>query len=198
MGSLKSHVTNKMVAGALAAIPVAVTIFILWYVDSKARDLLHVRTPLVGIALTIVVIYLLGVFVTSVVGRFLLRAFDRVIRRVPGLRDLYRSWKQVALTDTQDGIFAHVVLVPDDAGRGCVLGFTSGHAIEGDPGLSCVFVPGSPNPTTGKLYFVPTTRCIRLQMSPQDALKLIISGGNYVPASVGKGTVGRYPLPGQW
>jgi len=198
MGSLKSHVTNKMVAGALAAIPVAVTIFILWYVDSKARDLLHVHTPLVGIALTIVVIYVLGVFVTSVVGRFLLKVFDRVIRRVPGLRDLYRSWKQVALTDTQDGIFAHVVLVPDDAGRGIVLGFTSGHAIEGDPGLSCVFVPGSPNPTTGRLHFVPTTRCIRLEMSPQEALKLLISGGNYVPAAVGKGTTGRYPMPGQW
>jgi uncharacterized membrane protein len=198
MGRLQAHLRNKMVAGLLAAIPVAVTIFIVWYVDSKARDLLHVHTPLVGIALTIVVIYVLGVFVTSVVGRFLLKVFDRVIRRVPGLRDLYRSWKQVALTDTQDGIFAHVVLVPDDAGRGCVLGFTSGHSIEGDPGLSCVFVPGSPNPTTGKLHFVPTTRCIRLEMSPQDALKLIISGGNYVPASVGKGTVGRYPLPGQW
>ena len=198
MGWLKAHVRNKLVAGTLAAIPVAVTIFILWYVDSKARDILHVHTPVVGIAITIVGIYVLGVFVTSVVGQFLLRVFDGVIRRVPGLRDLYRSWKQVALTDTQDGIFAHVVLVPDDAGRGCVLGFTSGHAIDGDPGLSCVFVPGSPNPTTGKLYFVPTTRCIRLQMSPQEALKVIISGGNYVPESVGKGTVGRYPLPGQW
>jgi uncharacterized membrane protein len=198
MGWLKTHVRNKLVAGTLAAIPVAVTIFILWYVDSRARELLRVRTPLVGIGLTIVAIYVLGVFVTSVVGRFTLGAFDRVIRRVPGLRDLYRSWKQVALTDTRDGIFAHVVLVPDDAGRGCVLGFTSGHAIEGDPGLSCVFVPGSPNPTTGKLYFVPTTRCIRLQMSPQEALKVIISGGNYVPDTVGKGTVGRYPLPGQW
>jgi uncharacterized membrane protein len=198
MGWLKTHVRNKLVAGTLAAIPVAVTIFILWYVDSKARDILHVRTPVVGIAITIVVIYGLGVFVTSVVGQFVLRAFDNVIRRVPGLRDLYRSWKQVALTDTRDGIFAHVVLVPDDAGRGCVLGFTSGHAIEGDPGLSCVFVPGSPNPTTGRLYFVPTTRCIRLEISPQDALKLIISGGNYVPAAVGKGTVGRYPLSGQW
>src|SRR5499427_9387833 len=198
MGWLKAHLRNKLVAGALAAIPVIVTIFILWYVDSKARDVLHVHTPVVGIAITIVAIYLLGVFVTSVVGQFLLRAFDRVIRRVPGLRDLYRSWKQVALTDTQVGIFAHVVLVPDDAGRGCVLGFTSGHAIEGDPGLSCVFVPGSPNPTTGRLHFVPTTRCIRLDLSPQEALKLIISGGNYVPAAVGKGTVGRYPLPGQW
>jgi len=198
MGWLKTHVRNKLVAGTLAAIPVAVTIFILWYVDSRARDLLHVHTPVVGIALTIAVIYLLGVFVTSVVGQFVLHVFDNVIRRVPGLRDLYRSWKQVALTDTQDGIFAHVVLVPDDAGRGCVLGFTSGHAIEGDPGLSCVFVPSSPNPTSGRLFFVPTTRCIRLEMSPQEALKLLISGGNYVPGAVGKGTIGRYPMPGQW
>jgi uncharacterized membrane protein len=198
MGRLQIHVRNKLVAGVLAAIPVAVTIFILWYVDSKSRELLHVHTPFVGIAIALGAIYALGVFVTSVAGRFLLRITDALLRRVPGLRALYRSWKQVALADTQVGIFAHVVLVPDDAGRGCVLGFTSGHAIDGDPGISCVFVPGSPNPTTGKLYFVPTTRCIRLEMSPQEALKLIISGGNYVPAAVGKATVGRYPLPGQW
>jgi len=198
MGRLQIHIRNKLVAGALAAIPVAVTIFIIWYVDSKSRELLHVHTPFVGIAIAIGGIYALGVFITSVAGRFLLGISDKLLRRVPGLRALYRSWKQVALADTQVGIFAHVVLVPDDAGRGCVLGFTSGHAIEGDPGLSCVFVPGSPNPTTGKLYFVPTTRCIRLQMSPQDALKVIISGGNYVPPAVGQGTVGRYPLPGQW
>ena len=198
MGSLQSHLRNKLVAGLLAAIPVAVTCFIIYYVDSKSRELLHVHTPFVGIAIALGVIYLLGVFVTSVIGQFLLRAFDRILRRVPGLRDLYRSWKQVALADTQVGMFAHVVLVPDDAGRGCVLGFTSGHSIEGDPGLSCVFVPSSPNPTSGKLYFVPTTRCIRLDMSPQEALKLLISGGNYVPGSVGKGTIGRYPMPGQW
>ena len=198
MVRLQIHIRNKLVAGALAAIPVAVTIFILWYVDSRSRELLHVHTPFVGAAIAIGAIYALGVFVTSVLGQFLLGVFDKVVRRVPGLRDLYRSWKQVALADTQVGIFAHVVLVPDDAGRGCVLGFTSGHAIEGDPGLSCVFVPSAPNPTTGKLYFVPTTRCIRLEMSTQEALKVIISGGNYVPAAVGKGTVGRYPLPGQW
>ena len=198
MGGLKAHLRNKLIAGLLAAIPVAVTIFIVWYVDSKARDLLHVQTPFVGIAVALGFIYALGVFVTSFVGQFLLHIFDGVIRRVPGLRDLYRSWKQVALADTQVGIFAHVVLVPDEAGRGCVLGFTSGHAIEGDPGLSCVFVPSSPNPTSGRLFFVPTTRCIRLEMSPQEALKLLISGGNYVPGAVGKGTIGRYPMPGQW
>ena len=198
MGRVQDHLRNKLLAGLLAAIPVAGTIVIVWYVDRAAREVLPVKTPLVGIAIAIAAVYLLGVFVTSVAGQLLLGLFDRTLRRVPGLRDLYRSWKQVALTDTQAGIFAHVVLVPDDAGRGVVLGFTSGHAIEGDPGISCVFVPGAPNPTTGKLFFIPTTRCIRLEMSPQEALKLIISGGNYVPSAVGKGTIGRYPMPGQW
>src|SRR5262245_24151028 len=198
MGGLTTHLRNKLLAGLLAAIPLAGTIIIVWYADGKAREVLHVQTPFVGIALAIVGIYLLGLFVTSVAGKFLIGLVDRTIRRVPGLRDLYQAWKQVALTDGQAGIFAHVVLVPDDAGRGVVIGFTSGHAIEGDPGISCVFVPGAPNPTTGKLHFVPTTRCIRLQMSPQEALKLIISGGNYVPSAVGKGTIGRYPMPGQW
>ncbi len=51
-----------------------------------------------------------------------------------------------------------------------------------------MFIPGSPNPTTGRLYFVPSFRCIRLDMSPQEALKMIISGGNYVPPELGEAT----------
>ena len=113
MGRLQVHIRNKLVAGALAAVPVAVTLFILWYIDSKSRELLHVHTPFVGIAIAIGVIYGLGVFVTSVAGRFLLGITDNLLRRVPGLRALYRSWKQVALADTQVGIFAHALLGDD-------------------------------------------------------------------------------------
>jgi uncharacterized membrane protein len=194
MGRIQVHFRNKLVAGALAAIPVAVTAFILWYVDSKARALLGIETPLVGIALALLAIYLLGLFVTSLVGQFLLGLTDSIIRRIPGLRDLYRSWKQVALTaDSHEGIFAHVVLVPDESGQMRALGFTSGRGIEGDPGRWCVFVPGSPNPTTGRLFFVPVDRCIPVDMHPQEALKMIISGGSYVPPAVGAATGGSGP-----
>jgi uncharacterized membrane protein len=188
---LRTHLRNKLVAGALAAGPVAVTFFILWYVDTKARAIIGVNVPFLGTALTVIAIYLLGLFVTSFIGQWLLGLADRALRRIPGLRALYRSWRQVALTDANDGIFTHVVLVPDDSGRGCVLGFTNGHAIEGDPGLLCVFIPGSPNPTTGRLYFVPSVRCIRLDLSPQEALKMLISGGNYIPAALGATTANR-------
>lgn len=195
MGRLQTHIRNKLVAGALAAVPVAVTFFVLWYVDSKARALLHIQMPLVGIVVALGVIYLFGLFVTSVLGRALLSATDWILRHVPGLGDLYRSWKQVAISDPQDGVFgmfAHVVLVPDEAGRGCVLGFTSGHSIEGDPRVSCVFVPASPNPTSGRLQFVPSSRCIKLDLRPQEALKLLISGGNYMPPAIGAATMSGY------
>jgi uncharacterized membrane protein len=195
MGRVQVHFRNKLVAGALAAIPVAVTVFILWYIDSKARAVFGVELPFVGILIALAAIYLLGLFVTSLVGQFLLGLTDSLIRRIPGLRDLYRSWKQVAVTtDAQDGIFAHVVLIPDESGSMHMMGFTSGRAIEGDPGVWCVFVPGSPNPTTGRLFFVPTAACINVDMRAQEALKLIISGGNYVPPAVGAATARHGPI----
>ena len=72
MGRLKTHLRNKFVTGLLAAIPVAVTFFILWYVDSKARSILGITVPLLGIVVALGAIYLLGLFVTSVVGKFLI------------------------------------------------------------------------------------------------------------------------------
>jgi len=197
MGRLQSHVRNKLVAGALAVVPVAVTFFVLWYVDSKARAILHLQVPLLGIVVALGAIYLLGLFVTSVLGRGLLSATDWILRHVPGLGDLYRTWKQVAIADPHDGklgIFARVVLVPDDAGRGCVLAFTSGHSIEGDPRIACVFIPASPNPTSGRLQFVPSNRCIQLDLQPQEALKLIISGGNYMPPAIGAATAAQFRI----
>jgi uncharacterized membrane protein len=186
MGQLQVHVRNKLVAGALAAIPLVVTIFILLWVDGKARAIFNVDQPFVGIAIALVGLYLLGLFVTSFVGQFLLGTVDAVLRRLPGLRDLYRSWKQVALTtDTHDGIFAHVVLIPGDGGTR-VLGFTSAKGVEGDPATWCVFVPASPNPTSGRLFFVPAKACLLVDMSSQEALKLVISGGSYVPAPIGE------------
>jgi uncharacterized membrane protein len=194
MGRIQTHFRNKLVAGTLAAIPVVVTGIILWWVDSKTRAIFEVEYPFVGILIAVLAIYLLGLFVTSLVGQFLLGMTDSVIRRIPGLRDLYRSWKQVALTtDSHEGIFAHVVLVPDESGWMRMLGFSSGRPIDGDPGVCCVFVPASPNPTSGRLYFVPMDSCIRVDLQPQEALKIIISGGNYVPPAVGLATSGTGP-----
>jgi uncharacterized membrane protein len=192
MGRIKDHFERKFLAGALAAIPVAVTAFILWYVDSQVRQLLPIRYPAVGILLALVAIYVLGVFVTSLIGRYLLKAVDWTLARLPGLRDLYRTWKQIAVTpDMNTGVFARVVMIPDETGRMRMMGFSSGRPIEGSSDTVCVFVPASPNPTSGRLYFVPIGDCRFLSVGAQEALKFIISGGNYVPDAVGASLAGK-------
>lgn len=186
MGRLQSHLRNKLVAGILAAIPVGVTVIILWYVDARARALFDIRYPFLGLVLALGAVYLLGLFVTSLVGRWILTTTDSVLVHIPGLRDLYRSWKQMAFSaEGDEGIFARVVLIPDETGKMKMMGFSTRKGIEGDPETLCVFVPGAPNPTAGRLYFVPVTECVILDIPARVAFKVLISGGNYVPAKLG-------------
>ena len=198
MGRIQTHFRNKLVAGALAAIPVALTGFILWnpvaltgfilwYVDSKARGLFGIRYPLLGLLVGVVGLYVLGLFVTSLIGRWVLTGADILLVHIPGLRDLYQSWKQVAFSPEGDeGIFARVVLIPDESGHVRMMGFSTRKPLDGDPETTCVFVPGSPNPTSGRLYFVPTRDCLVLDLPTRVGLKVLISGGNYIPAEIGQ------------
>ena len=141
---------------------------------------------------TAVGLYVLGLFVTSLIGRWILSVTDTLLGHIPGLRALYQSWKQMAFSPEGDeGIFARVVLIPDETGRMQMMGFSTRKPIDGDPETVCVFVPGSPNPTTGRLYFVPSRECVTLDLPARVAFKVLISGGNYVPEEVGKQLAGR-------
>lgn len=192
MGRVQTHIRNKLVAGTLAAIPVAVTAFILWYLDAKTRALFDIRYPLLGLVVTIGGLYLLGLFITSLVGRWVLTGTDALLGRIPGMRALYQSWKQMAFSSEGDeGIFARVMLVPDETGRMQMMGFSARRPIDGDPETICVFVPGSPNPTSGRLYFVPARDCVILDLPARAAFKVLISGGNYVPEQIGRQLVAR-------
>jgi uncharacterized membrane protein len=187
MGRLQTHIRNKLVAGVLSAIPVGVTALLLWYVDASARSLFGIRYPLLGLVLAVLALYVLGLFVTSLIGRWILSGTDALLVHIPGLRDLYGSWKQMAFSPEGDeGIFARVVLIPDETGRMKMMGFSTRRPIEGDPETLCVFVPGAPNPTAGRLYFVPARACLLLDIPARVALKILISGGNYVPAELGR------------
>jgi uncharacterized membrane protein len=179
-------VKNKLAAGLIAAIPVTITLVLVFYVDGMVQRVVRLPYPFLGILLSLAVIYGLGVFVTSLVGRFFLRTFDRLLARIPGLRDLYRTWKQLLVTPNLDsGMFAKVVLLPDESGQYYLLGFSTGRPIAEDSDRLCVFVPNSPNPITGRLYFASMKRCHFLPVSSKDALKAVISSGNYLPAGLG-------------
>ena len=106
-----------------------------------------------------------------------------LLSHVPMVGQVYMSWKQIALTPGgTEGTFSHVVLLPDETGLMKWLGFTSRRVVEGPVPSYCVFVPNAPNPITGRLYIVPIEKCMILTMSVEEAFKLILSTGNYVPA----------------
>ena len=197
---VQRHLRKTLLTGVFAAIPLAVTIAIIVYIEGKSREparaLLGLDIPFVGVAFAVVIIYFVGLVVTSIVGKWLLAALDRLLLRVPVLAEVYKAWKQISLTPGgREGIYARVVLIPDADARRHVLGFTSGDPLEGDPAQCMVYVPETPNTMAGRLFVVPIESCVQLGISAEEAFKMILSGGNYVHADVGRATRGDPPPP---
>ncbi len=188
---IQKHFRKVFLAGIFAATPLVVTVFFVWYVEAATRDPVRALTgldiPFVGVLIAIVLIYLLGLVVSSLIGKWFIGRIDALLLRVPLMRDLYQAWKHISVTPGgKEGIFARVVLVPVEDGRSRTIGFTSGEAIAGHAETCCVFVPAAPNPMNGRLLFVPIADCIVLETTPEEAFKWILSGGNYVPEEVGR------------
>jgi uncharacterized membrane protein len=193
MLNLQQHLRNKFLAGIFAAIPLAATGFVIWYIEAQTRALFHINIPFLGILLALTSIYLLGLIVTSLLGQWFLRHIDRLLGQIPGLRELYSAWKQIAINPPgSQGVYSKVVLVPDETGIMQTLGFTSGQPVAVNSDTLCVFVPAAPNPTSGRLYFVPRAQCIFLDLSIEDAFKMILSTGNYISPAL---ATPRSPLP---
>jgi uncharacterized membrane protein len=184
--SLQTHLRNTLLAGAFAAAPVAVTVFLIYWVESTVRRVSGSPIPFVGVLIAIAGIYLLGLVVSSLMGKVLLGLVDRILSRVPIFKTIYQAWKQISLTaGGREGVFSKVVLVPDSSGKTWILGFTEGTAIPNDPDHICVFVPASPNPMNGRLYFAKSSDCRPVDITAEEAFKLLLSSGNYVPNEVG-------------
>jgi uncharacterized membrane protein len=181
-----ANVRTTFLAGIFAVIPVAVTAFILWWVDNKTVDLTQVlfgiKIHFLGVLIALAAIYAVGIVTNSLLGKYFLKLIDAIIMRLPGIRLLYQGWKQIALTPGgTESTFSNVVLIPDETGTMRLLGFCSGRIVEADEPSYCVFIPSSPNPITGRLYFIRASRCQFIQMSTEEAFKIILSTGNYVP-----------------
>lgn len=182
------HLRRTFLAGIFAAVPIAITYFVVWWIDERTRVistwLFHLEKPVpfVGILVAILAIYATGLMATTLLGRMFLKFIDSILTRVPMIRQLYIAWKQIALTPGGvDGTFSKVVLVPDESNQMRMLAFTSGRPIPGESGVICIYIPFAPNPTSGKLCFIEASRCIFPDLSPEEAFKIILSAGNYVP-----------------
>lgn len=197
---------NAFITGVVVILPLGVTIivinfllerlgtpasnFFFWYLDPEWRDLPAVELMLkfISIAVVFLLITLLGYFSKIFIGKMMLNSIERLLDRVPIINTVYRSVKQIVDTFSQQekSVFHEVVLIEYPRPRCYVLGFLTGTAkgetqkVTGEHIVN-IFVPTTPNPTSGFLLMLPESDITRLEMSISDGIKLIISGGAVVP-----------------
>ncbi len=182
--------------------PVGITLFFLRFlmrisagnivgITTKYWDSTH---PILawGISLVIFILFIygLGIFATHIIGRRLIAFGEYIIMRVPFLKTIYGVSKQVvsAFIDPNRMTFKSVVLVEFPQPGVRVVGFVTGK-IEDTQGQNCykVFVPTCPNPTTGFFLIVTPDEMQHTDLSVEDGMKMIISGGIVGPSTLQEG-----------
>lgn len=134
-----------------------------------------------SVLLTAFLLYIIGMFAANIVGRRLLDLVERVVDRVPLVKTVYRSTKQImsSFTGEQSQSFQRVALIPFPQERMRCVGFitTIFHDSVSGEELCTVFIPTTPNPTTGYLQILRRSDLVELDWSVEDAVRTIMSGG---------------------
>jgi uncharacterized membrane protein len=157
--------------------------------SNLTQELQHFREiPFVGVFIVIAGIILTGMFAITFAGRWLLRMWENVLQRIPIFRSIYSSVKQVSdtLLSSSGDAFKKAVLIRYPHANSWTIAFQTGYPMKevaeklGTPHIH-VFVPTTPNPTSGFFMIVPKDSVIELSISVEDALKHIVSMGTVPP-----------------
>lgn len=211
---LKQDLKNDLIAGLLVVIPLATTIWLTitiasWVIEFLTRipkqinpyDNLHpilvnLLNLVVGLTVPLLCILLIGLMARNIAGRWLLDFGERLLQAIPLAGAVYKTLKQLLETILKDsnGKFRRVILVEYPRQGIWAIAFVTGtmsteiQAKMARPMLS-IFIPTTPNPTTGWYAIVPEDEVINLAMPIEDAFKVIISGGIVSP------TPSSLPIP---
>ena len=211
---LVARLRTYFLTGIVVTAPIGITAWLMWLVVDlfdravvplipdayNPSELLGAKIPGVGIIIAFILVTLIGAFVTNVAGRFLVRFGDRLVSRVPVVRTVYGVLKQIfdAVLAQSANAFREVVLIEYPRRGIWVIGFvtstTRGEVQRvTEEEMVNVFLPTTPNPTSGFLLFLPRKDCIPLDMSVEEGVKLVISGGIVSPPDVAAGE--KRPAP---
>jgi uncharacterized membrane protein len=198
-----------LIAGLLVWLPLALTIWVLtsvlglldgmfgWFLTATQAVLpmsatapleMLRRIPGLGLVVTLVALLLTGIFATNIVGQWWLRQGSKLLNRIPIVKSIYNSIKQVSdtLFSSSGNAFREAVLVQYPREGAWTIAFVTGkpggeaaHHLPGD--YLSVYVPTTPNPTSGFFLMVPRRDVIELAMSVDEALKYVISMGVVAP-----------------
>ena len=183
MKHIIKHVTKCLLAGIVALLPVGGLVLGVGYLEatisSAGLTALPFYFPGLGLLVAFLVIYLVGLTLTTFVGKWLWARIDRLLDRLPALGRLYVTLKQILGYGTgEDAVFREAVLVPVPGGGGEELGLVTNRVQLSDGSEQLViFVPGSPNPTTGRLLFIAPDAVRPAGMPVNAVLKTLVAVG---------------------
>jgi uncharacterized membrane protein len=195
--SFWTRVRRYYLAGLLVLAPTAVTLWVAWSLFRFFDDILGrwlrargISVVGLGFVLLNLLLLLLGWLATNLLGRRVFAIWDRVMTRVPLLNKVYATLRQIAelvLGPPREGTFRRVAVVeypvPGSYALGFVTSTESGEAGEKLGKKICsVYVPKAVNPITGYLLLVPEERVKYLEMTPEEAMKMVVSAGALVPS----------------
>ncbi|MCC7152832.1 MAG: DUF502 domain-containing protein [Rubrivivax sp.] len=198
-----------LIAGLLVWLPLAITVWVLGWLlsvlDGVFLSLLSLTQAVLpasmheaieqwrqvpGLAVLVLGVGLLltGIFVTNIFGQWWVRQWDRLMNQIPIVKSIYSSVKQVSdtLFSSNGNAFREAVLVQYPRAGAWTIAFVTGApggevATKLPPDMLSVYVPTTPNPTSGFFLMLPRADVIELQMSVDEALKYVISMGVVVP-----------------
>ena len=201
--SILAKFRRFFLTGLLVTAPIIITIYVTWlvitFIDVKVANLLPeyldfrkalpFQIPGLGLVIVIFVITLIGAITPGLIGRNLLKLGEMILFKTPVIRTVYSSIKQIMETvmSTNSKSFKEVVLVEYPRKDIWVIAFVTS-SVQGEldnkikkSDLVSIFVPTTPNPTSGFLLFAAKKDLIYLKMPVEQAVKLVISGGIVSP-----------------
>ncbi len=197
-----SHLRRYFISGLLVLLPIWITFLLLRFfitaIDSSVSmlpkelqpdHLLGFHVPGLGVIVVCLIILITGMLVANIIGKRLVSFWDKLISRIPLVRSIYNAVKQMSETlfSSTGQSFRKVYLVEYPRKGMWSLGFQTGsgcHEVEhhmNETDLLTLFIPTTPNPTSGYLIMVPRIEAFECEMSVEDGLKFVISLGVVQP-----------------
>lgn len=193
---------NYFLAGILVTAPISITVYLTWtflqFLDNKITPLipaaynpntyLPISVPGLGLIISLVFFILVGWLTRNYLGRLLVRVSEYIVERVPVINTIYGAVKQIFETvmASQSDAFKEVVMFEYPRKGIWVMGFVTGQTrgeVQSltDTEVVNIFLPTTPNPTSGFLLFVPKKDLTFMKMSVEEGIKMIVSGGIITP-----------------
>ena len=200
LNRIKNHFQSKTVNGLVEIAPTIITIVVVvalvGYADTfirphmanvppvnvLGRDL-SLDFPGIGIVIGIIVSYVIGLLISSRFGMRCMRGIDRLMLHIPFVKAVFGVSRQIMTSMTSQYNFSRVVFIEWPRENMIAMGFVTGRAYSDKTGesMAVVYVPTVPNPTSGNMALVLEDHIIETDMSVEDAMKLVFSGGISLP-----------------